>query len=225
MTTAGGLQRHVEMRVREAERFAVSVMTQLRLGNGMIVEALICNLSTHGFMVNSPEYLPVDSHVHLTVPGIGPCEAIVIWSFCGDTGARFIQPIDLDPYWQAMRQSNEPQHSADTPVDEPVTAPPSRHLGQYVERAAERSCAEGRFTLRAGEHPIEADILDISPLGLKGSCPVVLKIGSLIKVDIPGIGPVDAEVKWQLAARFGALFLQPVDLAGCAWDSVRGRFA
>src|SRR5687768_10803607 len=101
--TAGGLKKHVNMCVREAERFAVSVMSQLRLQGGATVDALICNLSSRGFMINSPEYVPIDSAVQLVVPGIGPCEATVIWSFCGDTGGRFTRPIDLDRYWAATR--------------------------------------------------------------------------------------------------------------------------
>jgi hypothetical protein len=218
VTTSAGLKKHVKMRVREAERFAVSVMSQLRLQNGTIVDALICNLSTKGFMVNSPEYLAVDSHLELTVPGIGPCEAVVVWSFCGDTGARFVDPIDLDRYWEAVRRPKEPRDDS-----EPVSA--SEHLGRYLERGAERINADGRLALRGGgTSTVEAEIRDISALGLKGACSETLTIGSLITVDIPGIGAVDAEVKWQLSGRFGALFVEPIDLNKCEWTAVKARF-
>jgi hypothetical protein len=217
-----GLKKQVKMRVREAERFAVSVMSQLRLQSGATVDALICNLSTKGFMVNSPEYLAVDSHVHLTIPGIGPCEAVVIWSFCGDTGARFVNPIDLDRYWEAVRRPHEPRHDSQLQPFEPVSV--SQHLGRYLERGAERINADGRFALRGGDiSTVEAEIRDISALGLKGACSETLTIGSLITVDIPGIGAVDAEVKWQLSGRFGALFLEPIDLANCEWNAVKAR--
>lgn len=224
MTTPGGLKKNVKMRVREAERFAVSVMSQLRLRNGTVVDALICNLSNKGFMVNSPEYLPTDSHVQLIVPGIGPREAVVIWSFCGDTGARFVNPVDLDRYWDAVIPQDRQLDDAELqPVDR-VSA--SQHLGRYLERGAERINAEGTFGLRAGDfHMVDAEIHDISTLGLKGSCPKTLSIGSVITVDIPGIGTVDAEVKWQLSGRFGAMFLEPIDLANCEWSAVRARFA
>jgi hypothetical protein len=159
---------------------------------------LICNLSNRGFMINSPEYIPVDSIVQLTVPGIGPCEASVIWSFCGDTGASFTHPI--------------------------VSA--SEHLGQYIERGAERISAEGIFGLRAnGSYEVAAEICDISTLGLKGRCAEPLTIGSLVCVDIPGIGPAEAEVKWQLAGQFGAMFLDPIDLRNCEWNAVKARFS
>jgi SOS-response transcriptional repressor LexA len=219
VTTSGELRKHVKMRVREAERFAVSVMSQLRLESGATVDALICNLSTRGFMVNSPDYIPVDSLVKLVVPGIGPCEASVVWSFCGDTGGCFTDPIDLDLYWEAIRPDAEPRQE---PV-EPVSA--SQHLGRYFERGAERIKAEGTFRLKAeSDSVVDAEICDISTLGLKGTCAGRLSIGSLVTVDIPGIGPVDAEVKWQLAGQFGAMFLEPIDLQSCEWSAVKARF-
>jgi hypothetical protein len=220
VTSAGELRKHVKMRVREAERFAVSVMSQLRLANGATVDALICNLSSKGFMINSPDYIPADELVSLVVPGIGPCEATVIWSFCGDTGGRFTNPVDLDLYWAAI----QPKADNDTgPSSEPVSA--SQHLGHYFERGAERINAEGTFGLKAEEYTVEAEICDVSPLGLKGICPGPLSIGSIVSVDIPGIGPADAEVKWQLAGRFGAMFLEPIDLRKCEWNAVKARFS
>jgi hypothetical protein len=224
VTTAGGLKKNVKMRVREAERFAVSVMSQLRLQSGTMIEALICNLSTKGFMVNCAEYLAVDSHLHLTVPGIGPCEAVVIWSFCGDTGAQFVEPIDLDRYWEAVRRPHEPRPESELQPFEPLS--PSQHLGRYLERGADRINTDGTFALQDGDlAAVEAEIRDISVLGLKGACSQTLPIGSLITVDIPGIGAVDAEVKWQLSGRFGALFLEPIDLAKCEWSAVKARSA
>lgn len=221
MTSAGELRKHVKMRVREAERFAVSVMSQLRLEDGSAVDALICNLSTRGFMINSPDYIPVDGVVHLVVPGIGPCAAQVVWSFCGDTGARFATPIDLERYWAAIRP--DPASDEEPPL-EPVSA--SQHLGRYFERGAERINAEGTFGLRQeGSYTVDAEICDISTLGLKGTCPETLSIGSLVTVDIPGVGPAEAEVKWQLAGHFGAMFLEPIDLRRCEWSAVKARFS
>jgi hypothetical protein len=219
--TAGQLKTHVRMRVREAERFAVSVMSQLRLDGGVTIDVLICNLSSRGFMLNSPDYIPVDAAVHLVVPGIGPCEAQVIWSFCGDTGGCFTKPIEIERYWAAISKDDGTKPTA----AEPVT--PSQHLGQYFERGAERINAEGTFGLKsdASDYSVDAEICDISTLGLKGACDDALAIGSLVTVDIPGIGPVDAEVKWQLAGVFGAMFLEPIDLKRCEWSAVKARFS
>lgn len=220
MTTAGQLRTHVKMRVREAERFAVSVMSQLRLDDGSTIDVLICNLSTKGFMLNSPDYIPVDAAVHLIVPGIGPCQGVVVWSFCGDTGGFFSKPIEMDRYWAAIRHDPAPSPEAEVPVS------PSQHLGQYFERGAERISAEGTFGLSADDgYMVDAEICDISTLGLKGECGQPLAIGSLVTVDIPGIGAVKAEVKWQLAGQFGAMFLDPIELARCEWSAVRARFS
>ena len=107
---------------------------------------------------------------------------------------------------------------------EPVSA--GEHLGQYIERGAERINAQGTFGLRTnGSYSVAAEICDISTLGLKGSCGETLSIGSLVSIDIPGIGPAEAEVKWQLAGQFGAMFLEPIDLHNCEWSAVKARFS
>ena len=218
MAVSGELSKHVKMRVREAERFAVSVMSQLRLHNGTHVDALICNLSEKGFMINSPDYLPEGTTVSVIIPGIGSRDATIVWSFCGDTGARFTQPIDMDRYWAATR----PGPSA--APEEPISA--SQHLGQYFERGAERINAEGTFGLSSpGFHTLDAEIRDISSLGLKGVAPEPLLIGSIVQLDIPGVGTVEAEVKWELGGQFGAMFLEPIDLRSCEWSAVRAKFA
>lgn len=210
------LDQAVRLRAREAERFAVSVMTQLRLGDGSTVDALICNLATKGFMVNCPGEFDVDTIVTLIVPGIGPREGHVVWSFCGDTGGEFLEPIDMDHYWQAVRP----------PAPRAEAVPVVEHLGRWFERGAERIIAQGRFSLELAEGvSLEAEIRDISTLGLKASCVETLAIGSFITVGIPGIGPVEAEVKWQLAGDFGAMFVDPIDLRDCAWEAVRATFA
>ena len=215
---SGELSKHVRMRVREAERFAVSVMSQLRLQDGSYVDALICNLSEKGFMINSPDYLPEGSTVRVVIPGAGSCDAVIVWSFCGDTGARFTKPIDMDRYWAITRPS------CSDAAEEPVSA--SEHLGQYFERGAERINAEGTFGLSCpGFHTVDAEIRDISSLGLKGVSPEPLLIGSIVELDIPGVGTVEAEVKWELGGHFGAMFTDPIDLRTCEWTAVRAKFA
>ena len=210
------LNEAVRLRAREAERFAVSVMTQLRLPGGATVDALICNLATKGFMINCPGEFDLDTVVTLIVPGIGPREGTVVWSFCGDTGGEFLEPIDMDDYWQAVRP----------PEAKAQAMPVVEHLGRWFERGAERIMAQGRFRLDLGdERFVHADIRDISSLGLKASCPGTLPIGSFVTVDIPGIGATEAEVKWQLGGDFGAMFVDRIDLRDCAWEAVRASFS
>ena len=210
------LDQAVRLRAREAERFAVSVMTQLRLGDGSTVDALICNLATKGFMINCPGEFDVDTVVTLIVPGVGPREGTVVWSFCGDTGGEFLEPIDMDDYWQAVRP----------PAPRAQAVPVVEHLGRWFERGAERIIAQGRFGIEIDDGTfLDGDVRDISTLGLKASCSHTLAIGSFITVDLPGIGPVEAEVKWQLAGDFGAMFVDPIDLADCAWEAVRAAFS
>lgn len=210
------LNQAVRLRAREAERFAVSVMTQLRLPGGAAVDALICNLATKGFMINCPGEFDVGTHLTLIVPGIGPREGTIVWSFCGDTGGEFLEPIDMDHYWEAVRP---PERKAEA-------VPVAQHLGRWFERGAERIIAQGKFVLRFGPLlSVDADIRDISTLGLKASCGVALRIGSVVAVDIPGLGTVEAEVKWQLGGDFGAMFVDPVNLRACQWEAVRASFS
>lgn len=66
---------------------------------------------------------------------------------------------------------------------------------------------------------IEIEVLDISSLGLRGECEVRLMRTCFLSIDIPGIGPTDAEVRWQDCGEFGAEFARPIDLSRCTWTA------
>jgi hypothetical protein len=42
-----------------------------------------------------------------------------------------------------------------------------------------------------------------------------------VSLDLPGIGPVNAQVRWQVGGRMGGKFLEPVSLLRCEWTSSR----
>ena len=197
------------IQLRRGERFDVSIISQLQLANGSCLDALVCNLSSRGFMINTPEYIPAHAILSVVIPGIGTCPARAIWSFCGDTGAEFLQPIDLDLYWEATQPPQETRREAPINTD---------HLGRWLERGAERFEVEGRVTIRTADYrTIEVEVRDISSLGLKAAVPEPLPIASFVKIDVPGIGPVEAEVKWSFSGHFGAMFATPIDLRRCDW--------
>ena len=71
------------------------------------------------------------------------------------------------------------------------------------------------------------ELRDISPTGFRGVRPQGLKCGSAIVVEIPGLGPVEARVKWVDGDSFGAEFAGPPDIRrlflGGICDSIETR--
>ena len=68
---------------------------------------------------------------------------------------------------------------------------------------------------------IEVVVCDVSSHGFKAECDERVEIGGSVSLDIPGIGPVDAQVRWQIGNRMGGLFLNPISLAECEWTAQR----
>lgn len=65
----------------------------------------------------------------------------------------------------------------------------------------------------------EVRMIDISERGFRAQCDALLKTGSYVQLEIPGIGAVDARMIWRKAGEIGAQFVQPVDLSHCAWTT------
>lgn len=85
-------------------------------------------------------------------------------------------------------------------------------------RQTDRIRLSERTRLRPNDwSSIEIQVFDISALGLRGECEVRLMRTCFLSIDIPGIGPTDAEVKWQDGDQFGAEFARPIDLSRCSW--------
>ncbi len=70
---------------------------------------------------------------------------------------------------------------------------------------------------------LEIRVLDISAEGFRASCEATLKKLAWIFVDLPGIGPIHAQVRWQRGDEIGAEFVRPIDLARCAWQPASGE--
>ncbi|MGF1550683.1 MAG: hypothetical protein ACFBQW_09205 [Sphingomonadaceae bacterium] len=66
-------------------------------------------------------------------------------------------------------------------------------------------------------HSVTVRILDLSAEGFKAVCEERLIIGSYCSLDVPGLGAQPAQVKWQLCGRFGAAFIDAIDLDRCEW--------
>ena len=53
-------------------------------------------------------------------------------------------------------------------------------------------------------------IVNVSPQGLMARCGASLEPGDLVRVQLPLLGEVGAEVRWALGGRIGCQFLQPI---------------
>ena len=60
---------------------------------------------------------------------------------------------------------------------------------------------------------IEARLVDFSTAGFRAECEARVRVGFLVTLEIPGIGPADAQVSWSRDGIFGARFLEEIDVA------------
>ena len=64
---------------------------------------------------------------------------------------------------------------------------------------------------------VEVKVRNVSAAGFMAECAAPVRIGSYVSLDIPGIGPVEAQVRWQIGVRMGGMFLDPISLGRCEW--------
>jgi hypothetical protein len=89
---------------------------------------------------------------------------------------------------------------------------------ETVGRRARRRAVEESTRLRPnGWSSLEVEMVDVSEHGFRARCEARVSPGSGVTLDIPGIGPVQAQVEWQRGGELGARFPMPIDLAHCAW--------
>ncbi len=92
----------------------------------------------------------------------------------------------------------------------------------YRERRSERLPLDQRAQMRRESwYAIEVKIRDLSPRGFMAECGESVAIGSYVSLDVPGIGPVHAQVRWQIGSRMGGMFLDPISLQQCEWTGTR----
>jgi hypothetical protein len=94
-------------------------------------------------------------------------------------------------------------------------------MNQYKPRRSGRTPVEGRTQLRAHSwYSIEVTVCDVSTSGFMAECGETVRIGSYVSLDVPGVGPVKAQVRWQLGERMGGMFIDPISLHRCEWTAV-----
>lgn len=64
---------------------------------------------------------------------------------------------------------------------------------------------------------------NVSPCGFMVECFQPVLIGSYLVLELPGIGPVQAQVRWQVGNRIGGMFLDPISLDRCEWQGEKAQ--
>ncbi len=91
----------------------------------------------------------------------------------------------------------------------------------YKQRRNQRVQIEYMTSLQAQNwYNIEVKVRDVSTTGFMAECTDPVRIGSYVSLDVPGIGPVHAQVRWQIGGRMGGMFLDPISLSKCEWTAV-----
>jgi len=68
---------------------------------------------------------------------------------------------------------------------------------------------------------IEVKVRNVSTCGFMAECGEPVRIGSYVSLDVPGVGPVHAQVRWQIGVQMGGMFLDPISLNRCEWVAVK----
>ena len=72
---------------------------------------------------------------------------------------------------------------------------------------------------------VEIKVENLSSAGFMAECAEPVRIGSYVSLDVPGIGPVKAQVRWQIGLKMGGMFLDPISLAHCEWTAEKAEAA
>ena len=91
-------------------------------------------------------------------------------------------------------------------------------------RRTSRVTIAGNANLRAQTlYNVEVRVKNVSTGGFMAECFAPVEIGSYVTLDIPGIGPVHAQVRWQIGFTMGGMFLDPISLARCEWTATKAE--
>ena len=99
----------------------------------------------------------------------------------------------------------------------------SEPANPFVHRRSERLSVASATELRHQWYSVNVTICDVSQTGFMAECGEAVAIGSRVSLDVPGIGPVHAQVRWQIGGRMGGMFLDPISLTECEWTAVRAE--
>ena len=105
----------------------------------------------------------------------------------------------------------------------PSTYPEEAH--GFQARRAERVILDGEAANLSRDqiYAVKIKVENLSSAGFMAECPTLVMIGSYVSLDVPGIGPVQAQVRWQIGSKMGGMFLDPISLAQCEWTAEKAE--
>jgi hypothetical protein len=96
----------------------------------------------------------------------------------------------------------------------------------FRPRRASRIAVDGTASLTPHDlYKVEIKVQNVSSAGFMAECADPVRIGSYLMLDIPGIGPVEAQVRWQIGVKMGGMFLDPISLSRCEWTAEKAKAA
>jgi hypothetical protein len=111
-------------------------------------------------------------------------------------------------------------------MDRRPPRPPAEHEPAQIfrPRRAQRVAVDQSARMRSQQwFQVEVKVRDVSTCGFMAECAAPVMIGSYVSLDVPGIGPVHAQVRWQIGLNMGGMFLDPISLNRCEWTAVQAE--
>ena len=106
--------------------------------------------------------------------------------------------------------------------------PPSEdELPGFQRRRTERVVVGGEAAKLSPHnlYAVEVKVQNLSSAGFMAECAEPVRIGSYVTLEVPGIGPVQAQIRWQIGMKMGGMFLDPISLARCEWTAEKAETA
>ena len=96
--------------------------------------------------------------------------------------------------------------------------------GHFKDRRSERTAVAQPAQMHSDNwYSVEVTVCDVSQCGFMAECGDPVQIGSYVSLDVPGIGQVNAQVRWQIGGRMGGMFMDPISLNRCDWTAVKAE--
>ena len=94
----------------------------------------------------------------------------------------------------------------------------------FKPRRVKRIAVDENARMRSQQwYQVEVKVRDLSTCGFMAECAAPVMIGSYVSLDVPGVGPVHAQGRWQIGTKMGGMFLDPISLVRCEWTAVKAE--
>jgi hypothetical protein len=98
----------------------------------------------------------------------------------------------------------------------PVTRDEAK--ARFRDRSTARTDVAGAARMRPFDRTmVEIVVRNVSTSGFMADCPEPVRIGCSVWLEVPGLGAVEAQVRWQIGGRMGGMFTDPISLEHCQW--------